>query len=170
MSSHIGNAANMALRWAGHLLISRSLHAERAKKLGKFTEEPRLLPEPGQHLDLSTRRQVGTSISRQAQLQRLPKHRLAKRDTNPEPEVLARVHSNTIAVPPAPAENTSTNINLLRRKAQARASEQLARKALTEKKPESSPITNIEDVADRIYRLMQRDVILEKERSTKLGG
>lgn len=29
---------------------------------------------------------------------------------------------------------------------------------------------NIEEIADKVYRLMKRDLMLERERSTRIGG
>ena len=56
-----------------------------------------------------------------------------------------------------------------REETQARANEQLVIEG-SGRKTESPPEINPADVADRVYRLMQRDLILERERATRVGG
>jgi hypothetical protein len=55
------------------------------------------------------------------------------------------------------------------REAQAQANERLIREGLG-KKSKSPPKINCEEVADKVYRLMQCDLVLERERATRLGG
>ena len=83
---------------------------------------------------------------------------------------LARAHSRTGTVLPAPAKNKTLTKDKERKEERAKASEQLVQKASTEKGPESIPSINTGEIADRVYRLMQRDLILERERATKLGA
>jgi hypothetical protein len=69
----------------------------------------------------------------------------------------------------APAGGVPLNPSLQQREAQAQASEQLVAEALGNRdKP--PPEISAEAVADKVYRLMQYDLRLERERRTKLGG
>lgn len=83
---------------------------------------------------------------------------------------LTRAHSHAGMVLPAPAKNKTLTKNQGGKEERAKASEQLAAKALAEKRPESIPRINAGEIADRVYRLMQHDLILERQRTTKLGG
>ena len=53
---------------------------------------------------------------------------------------------------------------------QAKANEQLIQSETSDNEPRSQPQVNLEEVADKVYRLMQHDLILERERATKVGG
>ena len=111
---------------------------------------------PHQNLDTATTDGLGlppheiTYVTEQTQLQRLPQRRLANRDSSPAPAALMRTRSAEETILPAPAENTPPGS--------------------TEKRPELPPRRNVGEVADRVYHLMQHDLILERERATKLGG
>ena len=55
------------------------------------------------------------------------------------------------------------------REAQAEMNEQTILEA-AQKKPPSPPAINTEEIASLVYRLMQHDLVLGRERSAKLGG
>lgn len=48
--------------------------------------------------------------------------------------------------------------------------EKVVQKTAADDEPDGQPPVNIEEMADMVYRLMQRDLILERERSTRIGG
>lgn len=129
-----------------------------------------------QNLDTATTEGLGllahelTHVIQQTKPQRLPQYKLASRDPSPVPAALTRTHSCAGIVLPAPAENTPLTTNPEEREVKAQASEQLAAESLAEKRSESASRINVGGVADRVYRLMQHDLILERERATKLGG
>ena len=129
-----------------------------------------------QNLDSATTKGPGlpdhelNRIIQQAQSQKLPQRHLANRDSNSVPARLARAHSDAGMVLPAPAENTTPIVNTRMRVTQAQASVQLAAGGPTEKRTEPTHRIDAKEVADRVYRLMQRDLIIEGERSAELGG
>jgi len=53
---------------------------------------------------------------------------------------------------------------------QAEVDEQMVQRVLSSDKPQSQPHVDLEEIADKVYRLMQHDLILERERATKVGG
>ncbi|MFC1872089.1 DUF4157 domain-containing protein [Chloroflexota bacterium] len=55
------------------------------------------------------------------------------------------------------------------REAQAQATEQTVDRT-SDSREEPGSTVNRQEVADRVYRLMQHDLILERERSTRMGG
>jgi len=69
----------------------------------------------------------------------------------------------------APAQGSASATSPPEREAQAQASERLAAEALTNE-AESPPRINAEEIADRVYQLMQSDLVLERERAGRLGG
>lgn len=149
MPEHIGNAGIEAMAWAERNIVSFSPQAKRGKSLEKMTQRRRHLFSVGQRLDVSTRRQMETFRA---------------------PASLTRTHSHAGTVLPAPAKNKTMTKGQEKKEERAKASEPLAAKALAEKRPESIPKINGREIADRVYRLMQHDLILERERANKLGG
>jgi hypothetical protein len=75
---------------------------------------------------------------------------------------LARAHSRSGSVLPAPAENKTMTEKQKEKEVQTKAGEQLLANALAEKGPESMPRINVMEIADRVYRLMQHDLIRER--------
>jgi len=69
----------------------------------------------------------------------------------------------------APFKNSLPTNNIQLREAQAQANEQLLSDSLS-KTTEPPHQINLEEVANKVYRLMQYDLILERERATKMGG
>lgn len=149
--------------------ISRRLGARALTFKGQFSGN-RL------NLDSATTKGLGlldnqpVRAVQQAQSQKLPQRQLANRDFNLAPAALTRTHSDVGMVLPAPAENTPLIPDLQRRETQHRASEQPGVEGPAEKRTESTPRIDAGEVADRVYRLMQHDLRLEKERATKFGG
>jgi hypothetical protein len=81
---------------------------------------------------------------------------------------LARAHSHAGSVLLAPARNKTLTKKQKKREMHTKASEQLPANALVEN-PESIPQLNTAEIADRVYHLMQHDLIIERERTTRLG-
>jgi hypothetical protein len=78
--------------------------------------------------------------------------------------VSARAHSRTDLVLLSPANSKKRK----EKETLARAGEPLSTNALIEKYPEPIPQINAAEIADRIYRLMQHDLRVEKDRTTRL--
>ena len=94
----------------------------------------------------------------------------ANRGSRPASAVLTRTHSDAGMVLPAPAENTPLTVNTRRREGQDQPSVQVSAGGLTETGLESIPDIDVGEVANRVYRLMQHELTLDRERITKLGG
>ncbi len=82
----------------------------------------------------------------------------------------ARAYSRYAAIPLAPARN-----QVLTRKGedgeiQAKADEPTRAGASAEESPESTEQMDSEEIAERVYRLMQRDLLVEKDRCGRFGG
>lgn len=149
MLEHIGSAGTEAMAWAERNIVSFNLQAKRGESIEKITQRLRPLFAVGQRLDVSTRRQMETFRA---------------------PASLARTHSHAGAVLPAPAKNRTLTKDQESKEERAKVSEQRAAKTLAEKGSESIPQIKASEIADRVYRLMQHDLILERERLPKLGG
>ena len=131
---------------------------------------------PRQSLDTSTTEGLGllahelTHTIQQTRLHQLPQGQLANPVASSVPAALPKSHSGTEMVLLAPARSVPLTTNPRQREAQAQVSEQLVARALAENEDESLSEINPEEVANKVYRLMQRDLVLERERGTKLGG
>ena len=79
-------------------------------------------------------------------------------------------HSDVEMVLLAPSQGLPLTTDPQFREAQARASEQLVTEGLTDNQGKPPPEIDLEAVADKVYRLMQSDLVLERERATRLGG
>ena len=158
MAQHIGNAGTGAMAWVRYIMPSLIPRIKQSEEPEKFTERARLLSHGL------------TYVNQQDQSQRPPQQKLATQDSSQSPAALTRSHTDVEMVLTAPAQKTIMTSQIERKEAQAHASEQLAAKGLAEKRFESAHHIDTGEVADRVYRLMQYDLILERERATKLGG
>jgi hypothetical protein len=86
-----------------------------------------------------------------------------------KPELVAPSAVYPEMVLSAPAQSSASATSPPEREAQAQANERLAAEGLTNE-AESPPRINAEEVADRVYQLMQSDLVLERERAGRLGG
>jgi len=110
-----------------------------------------------------------THVIQQTQPHQLPQGRAANREDGPLSATLGG-HSDVEMVLLAPPKSPPLTSNPQQGEAQAQASEKLMEEALTDNKTKSPPQINPEEVADKVYRFMQYDLVLERERATKLGG
>ena len=78
-------------------------------------------------------------------------------------------HTGTDMVLLAPSKNPAPTTSPQQEEAQAQANERLITDSL-DNKTGTSPQINLEEVANKVYRLIQHDLVLERERATKLGG
>ncbi len=106
----------------------------------------------------------------QTQPRGLSKRRVVNGNLSPAPTTIKRAYSDAGMVLPAPAENISLSANLQMREIQARNRVLLVTKDSDKKGDESSPRINLDKIADKVYRLMRSYLILERERTTKMGG
>ena len=158
MPEHIGIAGTRAMAWVRRVMLPFRTQTRQREGMEKFTERVSRLSHRITH------------ANQQAQSRRLPQHQVANQDSSPAPAALPRKYADAMMLLPAPAQNTQLTTHTQRREAQAHASEQVAVRGLAEKRYESAPRIDVGEVADRIYRLMQHDLTLERERATKLGG
>ena len=106
----------------------------------------------------------------QTQSRELPKRRVVNRNLSPAPATINRAYSDIPMVLPAPAENISLPANIPRREIQSRNRVLPATEDSGKKGDESYPRINLAKIANKVYRLMRSDLILERERTTKMGG
>ncbi len=131
---------------------------------------------PHQNLDASTGEGLGllahelTHAIQQTRPHRLPQIQMATEDTISAPAAPPGSHPGPEMVLLAPARGAPLTANAQLREAQAQANEQIVAEGLADKKTSSPPQINPEEVANKVYRLMQYDLVLERERATKLGG
>lgn len=177
MPEQIGNAGNIAMAWAERIMFALPPDNERGRDLNEFVERRFSLVGPGDSFDLSNHTEgLGLSarklnhVVRQTQPPRLAQRRLVNRNSGPVQPTIKRTHSDAGTVLPAPAENISLPNNVSRREIQTRGSVQLAPEEPAKKGAELSPRMNLAKIADKVYRLMQSDLILERERTTEMGG
>jgi len=130
---------------------------------------------PHQNLDYSTGAGLGllahelTHVIQQTRPHQMPQSEVANHETGPAPIVPPGGHSNIQAAllasfPSSPAPN------LQRSETQAQANEQLVAAGTAGSEARTPPEINREEVANKVYHLMQRDLALERERSAKFGG
>jgi hypothetical protein len=159
----------------GEAYIHRNYQAEEtSRQLGAraFTFKGHIFASH-QNLDTSTREGLGllahelTHVIQQTQPHRLPQRQIADREGS---SVLApsRGRSDVEMVLLAPANNSLATINLELGERQAQVNEQLMAQAPADRS--KSPKIDAEAVADKVYRLMQYDLVLNQERATELGG
>ena len=173
MPEHIGNACNRAKAWTERIMLPLAPQSERGNKLEKFIERRRILFNQRPSLDLSTHTEglellhhELNDIVHRIQPRQLYKNQPENRDSSSVPPIMEENHPDDGMILPAPAKNTSLDANVQRRELQVGDSIRPAVEDLKKIKPESSPRINVGKVADKVYRLMRNDLILERERAT----
>ena len=186
MQQHIGSTN--AAAWVKHVTLASSPQIKREKELENFTRKSHSLHNDSESPDMTTRRSVenhafgsgqdlvtttkeGQSllahdlnhVIQQTKSNSLP-HSRSEADSTIQPQ-----HSDIDMVLTAPLKNSLPANNIQLREAQVQANEQLLSNSLS--KIDKSPHQiNLEEVANKVYRLMQYDLIVERERATKMGG
>jgi hypothetical protein len=203
-----GNAGFGAMAWAERIMRTSGSQVRRGGELEKSTRRLRFLSNPGQPLDVGTRRRMETSLG--YSLVKVNMHhgyhvedlssRLGARSFTSKGQVVSRrqnIDSGTIrelgllsrelthvaqqaqpsALPQnagtvmlASTENAPPPTGSRSRQTQGQPGEQGATQSASEERQQSPPPIDVIGVADRIYRLMKHDLILERERSTDFGG
>ena len=79
-------------------------------------------------------------------------------DTDADRSLITSVHS--LPVPEGRQES----------KIQTSSNEQVTGRASPDSRADTQPEVDLKEVADKVYRLMQHDLIVERERATKIGG
>jgi hypothetical protein len=171
---HIGNTGISAVAWAGRIMRSLNVQTKRGEELGKFTERRHFLSDTRQNLDAANTEGQEllahelNHIIQQTQPRWLPQRRLPNLDLSPAPVALTGIHPGAGMILPAPAENTHPIDHARGGVVQAKAEVQRsAAEGSTEKGSKSPTRRNVGEIADRVYRLMQHDLILERERVAK---
>lgn len=108
-------------------------------------------------------------VIQQTKPHRLLQSEVADRDNTLVPAAPSRSRPGTEMVLLASAKNVPLTTSQQSREAQAKTNKQLETEALTGNAPKSPAKLDPEVIADRVYRLMQHDLILERERVTRLG-
>lgn len=146
---------------------SRQL-ASRAFTVGRHVFGPR------QNLDDSTREGLGllahelTHVVQQTRPNKMPQRQTVRRGDGLPSAVVrpAASHSDTERVLLAPARSSPQATTSPQREAQARTNEQLVLKGPGDQTKSPSQI-NCEEVANKVYRLMRYDLVLERERASR---
>jgi len=131
---------------------------------------------PRQNLDNSTREGLGllahelTHVIQRTQPHRLPQRQVTNREDSPMSATLPGGHSDVEMVLLASPKSSPLTTNPQLREAQAQANEQLVVEGLADNTAKSPPQINLEEVANKVYHLMQYELVLERERATKIGG
>jgi len=166
---HIGNAGIRAVAWAGRIMRSLTLRPKQGEELGKFTERQHFLSDPRQNLDATNTEEQGllthelNHVIQQTQPRRLPNLNL-----RPAPVASTGTHPDAGMILPAPAENVHPIDHAREGIVQTKAEEQRSAAEVPAEKGSTSPTReNVREIADRVYRLMQHDLILERERVAK---
>jgi hypothetical protein len=225
---HIGNAGTRATAWVEHIILSPSPQVRRAKELEEFMERLKSLSDPGEPLDVTTRRLMETffgyklekvrihrgqgaeeasrrlgaraftirghifgprqnldnstreglgllaheltHVIQRVQPHRLPQRQVTNREDSPMSATLPGGHSDVEMVLLASPKSSPLTTNPQLREAQAQANEQLVVEGLADNTVKSPPQINPEEVANKVYRLLQYELVLERERATKIGG
>lgn len=126
---------------------------------------------PRQNLDDSTREGVGllahelTHVIQQTRPNKMPQRQTVHQGNDLPSAIVPppASHSDGEMVLLAPARSSPQATASLQREAQARASEQLVTKGSDDQTKAPSEI-NCEEVANKVYRLMRYDLVLERER------
>ncbi len=185
LSSKVGESLGIATRGLMETFFGRDLKdvrihrgqeaedascqlASRAFTLGRHIFGPR------QNLDDSTREGLGllahelTHVIQQTRPNKLPQRQTVHRGNDLSPAIATppASHSNAEKVLLAPARSSPETSASPRREAQAKASEQLAIKSPGDQTKSPSQI-NREEVANKVYRLMRYDLVLERERASR---
>jgi hypothetical protein len=166
---YIGNAGISSVAWAGRIMRSLTVQAMRGEELGKFTERRHFFSDPRQNPDAANNERQGTLAHELNHIiQQTQPRRLLNLDPGLAPVALTGTHPGAGMVLPAPTENTHPTTQTLGGVVQAKAEVQRsAAEGLAEKGSKSPHRGNVGEIADRVYRLMQHDLILERERVTK---
>lgn len=177
MKSYIGGTKIMA--WVARVL-SPSPQVMRAEELGKFRENFRLSMAAGEVPNTAAGRQKqdrssqGTGLiareithaSHQAYPHRWP-HQAARREDS-SIEVVLPPESHSQMVLRAFHRSSPPGVARQMREEGTGTTEQAPDTAANGTEPDVQ--VDCELIADRVYRLMQYDLILEKERATRVGG
>ncbi len=186
MRQHI--SSTNAAAWVEHITLASSPQIKRAKEVENFTQKSHSLHNASESPDMTTRRLVEndafdprqglitttregrgllaydrTHVIQQSKANRLP-HGRSEADSSIQPQ-----RPDIDMVLTAPFNNSLPINNIQLSEAEVQANEQLLSDSLS-KTAKSPHQINIEEVANKVYRLMQFDLILERERATKMGG
>ena len=177
MAELIGNASVRVMAWAERILslnhqaeiVSRPIGIRDSVFTGEFyghRQNPDTLTVEGR----GRLAHEPSHVIQQAHLQQLPQRRSANLYSSPTPARLIRSHLDAGAIMPAPDQKPALTTKSPSRVAKGQKGEKLATKISTEKRPESTPHIDIGKVADRVYHLMRHNLVLERERATRIGG
>jgi hypothetical protein len=148
---HIGNAGNTAMALVERIMLSLITR-----------NKPDIEPD-GFSEGLELKHHEQTHGIKQTQPRGTFQRQYADRDSEPVPAAVTKVHSDSDIVQPAPAVSMPLATRPRKGKNEASQSKPLSAEGLAEREPGSVPQINAQEVADRVYRLMQHDLILEKE-------
>jgi hypothetical protein len=178
MEESIGNASMRAMAWAERTVLLLSPLAEKVtRRMGTqaftFRDE---VSSPNENMNAPTIEDQELvpnelpHVMRQTHIQKLHHRQVANRDPDSMSAASAESRHGNRTILPAPAQNTNLITKLQGRKAEDQSSDKVAAKVLPGKRSEPIPYIDIGKVADRVYNLMRHDLILERERTTRLGG
>ena len=170
MQQYIGSTGVMA--WVKRI-TSPGHNIQKARELKSYTDKESVSGSPENMV-----RSEGpglpahelTHVRRQTRPQNTSQVQIVNRKDEPESARsvspgYGAVNPSTVAVQslPVPASGRENRI-------QASSDEQVTERPSSDSEAEEQPQVDVRKVADKVYRLMQRDLVLENERATRIGG
>jgi len=104
-------------------------------------------------------------ITQQIQPQKPPYNREANRDPSLIPPPPTKTSHHVWKAIPTSGKTTAMSTNIQRREGPVEGTEPASTQVPTQKRSKSHSLRNVEAIADKVYRFMQRDLILERERA-----
>jgi len=173
------------MAWVERITRPISARVNRVRELGNlsrvihFSTRPLTImgqgSGPGKKKDKSTGEGLGllapqlTHVVQQSQPRRLLQPQASSEENKPVAAVRQEAHSAAGMVLRAPSQGSVPAARQQEGEAPAQANEQRVTEPESEQEPEPQPV-DFEEVADKVYHLMRRELIIEGERATRRGG
>ena len=144
--------------------VTRHLTAQASSlKSRSFSLRKNVDVETSEGLDSPAQEQI--HITQQLQPQKPPHYREANRDSGLIPPAYTKTSHHVWEAIPASGKTTAMSTNIQRQKGPAEGTEPASTQVPTQNRSESHPLKNVDAIADKVYRFMQRDLVLERERA-----
>ena len=144
--------------------VTHHLTAQASSLKGQaFSPHKNMDIETSVGLDSPAQEQI--PITQQIQPQKPPYNRETNRDLSLIPPAYTKTSHHVWKAIPTSGKTTAMSTNIQRREGPAEGTEPASTQVPTQKRSESHSLKNVEAIADKVYRFMQRDLILERERA-----
>ncbi len=144
--------------------VTRHLTAQ-ASSLKSQAFSPHKNKDSETNLGLDSPTQELIHITQQIQPQKPPYNREANGDPSLMPPAYTKTSQHVWKAIPTSGKTTAMSPNIQRQEGPAEGTEPASKRVPTQKRSELHSLTNVEAIADKVYRFMQRDLILERERA-----